>query len=104
VPNNILENFKYIAARVWHLVYNRILGAIMPECNKYPELIVYFRKKGYRVETDADLRDAHAWIPLELYVQLTTKACATFSERGRISKAVTEALEKWLKEGKDVQK
>jgi hypothetical protein len=72
--------------------------------NKYPELVAYFKKRGYQVETDADLRDVHAWIPLELYVQLTTKACLMFSERGRISKAVTEALEEWLKEGKGVWK
>jgi hypothetical protein len=70
--------------------------------NKYPELVAYFKKRGYRVETDADLRDAHAWIPLELYVQLTTKACRTFGARGKISKAVAESLEKWLKEDKDV--
>jgi len=74
----------------------------MPQIrNKYPELVAYFKKRGYRVETDADLRDAHAWIPLELYVQLTTKACRTFGARGRISKALCEAIEAWLNE-KDV--
>jgi hypothetical protein len=66
---------------------------------KYPELISYYRKKGYKVETDADLRDVHAWIPLELYSKLMAKSSFCFSkERGRVSKAVAEALEKWLLE------
>ncbi|MEM3827953.1 MAG: hypothetical protein QXP36_01880 [Conexivisphaerales archaeon] len=66
---------------------------------KYPELIAYYRKKGYKVETDEDLRDVHAWIPLELYSKLMAKSSTRFSqERGRISKAVAEALERWLTE------
>ena len=102
VTCSILEKFKYIAVTNCHLVYYETLGDIMPQThNKYPELVFYFKKHGYRVETDADLRDAHAWIPLELYVQLTTKACRMFGARGKISKAVAEALEKWLKEDKD---
>jgi len=102
VSHSILENFKCLVVIVCHLVYLKALGDIMPQIrNKYPELVAYFKKSGYRVETDADLRDAHAWIPLELYVQLTTKACRTFGARGKISKAVAESLEKWLKEEND---
>ena len=72
---------------------------------KYPELISYYRKKGYKVETDADLRDVHAWIPLELYSKLMAKSSICFSqERGRVSKAVAEALEKWLLEGENYGK
>ena len=104
LSHSILENFKYLAVVVCHLVYFKALGDTMPQIrNKYPELLVYFRKRGYRVETDADLRDAHAWIPLELYVQLTTKACRMYGARGKISKAVAESLEKWLKEDKNAE-
>lgn len=83
VSHSILENFKCLVVTLCHLVYYKILGDTMPQCcNKYPELIAYFRKKGYRVETDADLRDAHAWTPLELYVLLTAKARAPIEPRG----------------------
>ncbi|MEM2144348.1 MAG: hypothetical protein QW279_03235 [Candidatus Jordarchaeaceae archaeon] len=72
---------------------------------KYPELIAYYRKKGYRVETDADLRDVHAWIPLELYSKLMAKSSICFSqERGRVSKAIADALEKWLLEDENYGK
>ena len=102
VPSSTPVNLKYLSVTVCHLVYYVALGDIMPQIrNKYPELVAYFKKRGYRVETDADLRDAHAWIPLELYVQLTTKACRMYGARGKISKAVAESLEKWLKEDKD---
>lgn len=105
VPSCTLVNLKYFSITLCHLVYYMALGDIMPQThNKYPELVAYFRKKGYRVETDTDLRDAHAWIPLELYVQLTTKACRMFGARGKISKAVVESLEKWLKEDQDGQR
>jgi len=103
VSHSILENFKCLVVVLCHLVYPNILGDTMTRTqpNKYPELVAYFKKRGYRIETDADLRDAHAWIPLELYVQLTTKACRMFGARGKISKAVAESLEKWLQEDKD---
>jgi len=102
VPSSTLVNLKYLSVTLCHLVYLKALGDVMPQIrNKYPELVAYFKKRGYSVETDADLRDAHAWIPLELYVQLTTKACRTFGARGKISKAVAESLEKWLKEDKN---
>jgi hypothetical protein len=66
---------------------------------KYPDLIEYYRRKGYRVDSDFDLRDVHAWIPLQLYVQFIAKASGKFSrERGKISKAIAEAIEKWLRE------
>jgi hypothetical protein len=102
VPSSTRANLKYIGVTLCHLVYIQALDDIMPQArNKYPELVAYFKKRGYHIETDADLRDAHAWIPLELYVQLTTKACRMFGARGKISKAVAESLEKWLKEDKD---
>jgi len=72
---------------------------------KYPELIAYYRKIGYRVEVDADLRDVHAWIPLQLYSMLMAKSSLRFSqERGRVSKAVAEALQKWLSEEENDEK
>ena len=65
---------------------------------KYPELIGYYRIKGYKVTTDSDLRDVHAWIPFELYAKLVSKSLGRFNqERGRISKAISEALEQWIK-------
>ena len=69
---------------------------------KYPYLIEYYSKRGYQVRTDLDLRDLHAWVPLQLYSQLMAKSSVRFSrERGRISKAVVEALEEWLQDEKD---
>jgi len=103
VTFSIPETFKCLAVTYSHLVTKGILGDIMTKLglNKYPELIEYYRKKGYRVETDADLRDAHAWIPSQLYVKLMTKASATYSQRGRISKAIAEAVERWIKDDED---
>lgn len=99
----VVVTFIYFA-NICHLVTKKSLSdKIMQRRReyllKYPELIAYYRKKGYKVETDEDLRDVHAWIPLELYSKLMAKSSTRFSqERGRISKAVAEALERWLTE------
>jgi hypothetical protein len=63
---------------------------------KYPELIEYYQKKGYNVTSDTDLKNDHAWIPIELYVRFIAKTLGRFDgERGKVSKAFSEALEQW---------
>ena len=107
VTVNASVKFKYLIIIMCHLVppyipHWKMITMPKVKGNKYPELIEYYRKKGYRVEADCDLRDLHSHLPVQLYVQLMTKACGKFSrERGRVSKAIVEAVEKWVKDEED---
>jgi predicted phosphohydrolase len=72
----------------------------MDRVNKYPQLIAHYQKQGYRVRTDIDLVDLHGWLPRELYVALATKAMKLFGqERGKLSKALAEAVKGWVEDG-----
>lgn len=67
--------------------------------NKYPQLIMHYQKSGYKVRIDADLVDLHGWIPRELYVALATKAAKIFGqEKGKLSKALAEAIKGWIED------
>lgn len=93
-------NFIYILSKKEYLVYKSKLSENMERLNKYPQLIVHYQKKGYRVKIDSDLTDVHGWIPRELYVALVTKATKLFGqERGKLSKALAEAVKGWVENG-----